>query len=48
MHSTSLWSAFLAIEQQGRALERAFVALNCLVPGTEEEHLVHTDALPVD
>ena len=27
-HSTSLWSAFLVSIQQGRALERAFVALN--------------------
>ena len=27
MHSTSLWSAFLASVQKGRALERAFVAL---------------------
>ena len=28
MHSISLWSAFLASTQQGRALECAFVALN--------------------
>ena len=27
MHSTSLWLAFLASVQQGRALERAFVVL---------------------
>ena len=27
-HSSSLWLYFLAIVQQGRALERAFVALN--------------------
>ena len=28
MHSSSLWLSFLAIIQQGRALERAFVAFN--------------------
>ena len=28
MHSSSLWLSFLAIIQQGRALERAFVMLN--------------------
>jgi len=27
-HSSSLWSVFLASVQQGRALERTFVALN--------------------
>ena len=30
LHSSSLWSAFLARVQQGRALERAFVALNSM------------------
>ena len=30
LHSSSLWSAFLASIQQGRALERAIVALNSM------------------
>ena len=30
MHSSSLWLSFLAIVQQGRALEHAFVALNSM------------------
>ena len=29
-HSTSLWSAFLAIVQQGRAMECAFTAVNSM------------------
>ena len=30
MHSTSLWLAFLASVQQGRALERAFIVVNSM------------------
>ena len=36
-HSSSLWLSFLVIVQQGRAMERGFVALNCTSTPTENK-----------
>ena len=41
-HSFSLWLSFSAIVQQGRAVERAFVALN----GTSIRIATHTGNIP--